>query len=452
MMNKKNNGIGRTCLFVCLFVAILASLCIIPTFSIGDYEVKPVNILSDVLPDKATPVKPVSPAVEPALRDTCPKGVVCIEDYDMGEGAGMRFFYDALAERQSLGRPVRIAYFGDSFIEGDILTADLREMLQGYYGGKGVGWVDIASPFTELRGTVYITSKGWTDHNVLEKEGFNAAHMGFSCRYANSSGAASITLRGSDAYKGLANFDKATLYLKSSRPMSIGLSAGGERIGTQSTNGSGQVEAVTIDKNATTARFDVGSGAIAFGVALEGKDGVVLDNLALRGSSGVPLAAIPTTHLEQLCAVRPYDLIVLQFGLNVASKKVKDYSYYKQQMKKAIANFKKAFPKTGILIVSIGDRENKVNGELCTMPGVVELIAAQQELAAEESIAFWNLFEGMGGEGSIRRMAEMQPPEAGKDYTHINRRGGKRVAEALFKTLRHGQEQHERKKTYDNDK
>ncbi len=451
-MNNFSNGTKRTCLFICLTVAILAALFAVPTVNIGSYEVKPINILSDVLPKDDIKKQAAQPDIKPAFSDTCPEGMVCIEDYDTGDGAGMRFFYEALANRQTLNRPVRIAYFGDSFIEGDILTAPLREMLQGHYGGKGVGWVDIASPFTELRGTVYVSSRGWTDHNVLEKEGFNNAHMGISSRYARADGAASITLRGSDAHKGLADFDRATLYMKASRPMSIGMSAGSERLGSQSTGGTGKVEAVTLEKTTNTARFDVGSGAIAFGVALEGKSGVVLDNLALRGSSGVPLAAIPTTHLEQLSAIRPYDLIVLQFGLNVASKKVKDYSYYKQQMKKAIANFKKAFPECSILIVSIGDRENKVNGELCTMPGVMELIATQQELAAEESIAFWNLFEGMGGEGAIRRMAEMQPAEAGKDYTHINRLGGKRVAGTLFKTLRHGQEQHERKKTHENGK
>lgn len=36
-------------------------------------------------------------------------------------------FYRALNKRNELGRPVRIAYFGDSFIEVDILTAPLRE-------------------------------------------------------------------------------------------------------------------------------------------------------------------------------------------------------------------------------------------------------------------------------------------------------------------------------------
>ena len=35
-------------------------------------------------------------------------------------------------------RPVRIAYFGDSFIEADIFTADLREMLQQEFDFEGI--------------------------------------------------------------------------------------------------------------------------------------------------------------------------------------------------------------------------------------------------------------------------------------------------------------------------
>ena len=46
-------------------------------------------------------------------------------------------------------------------------------------------------------------------------------------------------------------------------------------------------------------------------------------------------------------------------------------------------------------------------------------------------------------------MADMKPAEAGKDYTHINVRGGNRIAGILFKTLVYGHEQYERRKKYE---
>ena len=71
--------------------------------------------------------------------------MVCIEEYADSAGRGMNCFYEALGKVASLDRPVRIAYFGDSFIEADILTGDLREMLQKRFGGCGVGYVSITT-------------------------------------------------------------------------------------------------------------------------------------------------------------------------------------------------------------------------------------------------------------------------------------------------------------------
>lgn len=57
--------------------------------------------------------------------------MTCIEDYGDSTRRGMASFYEAL-DRTSSSHPdhdglVRIAVFGDSFIEADIFTADLRE-------------------------------------------------------------------------------------------------------------------------------------------------------------------------------------------------------------------------------------------------------------------------------------------------------------------------------------
>ena len=208
--------------------------------------------------------------------------------------------------------------------------------------------------------------------------------------------------------------------------------------------GTGRIEALTQTGRAGKVRWQVpaGGGVTCWGVAEESRSGVVVDNYSLRGSSGTVLAEIPLQNLSELAAVRPYDLVVVQFGLNVANKKQLDYSHYAAQMKTVVEHLKQAFPGAGILLVGVGDREDRINGELRTLPGILALSRYQQRLAADCQVAFWNLFEGMGGEGSIRRMAEAKPAEAGKDYTHINMHGGERVAKALFKAIMHGYEQH----------
>ena len=67
-----------------------------------------------------------------------------VEDYSLGH-IGLRHFFSAIKQGETLGRPVRVAFLGDSFIEGDILVADLRAALQQVFGGEGVGFVPVNS-------------------------------------------------------------------------------------------------------------------------------------------------------------------------------------------------------------------------------------------------------------------------------------------------------------------
>lgn len=88
-------------------------------------------------------------------------------------------FYRALDEIQSKGRLVRIAVFGDSFIEADIFTADLREMLQKRFGGCGVGFVTITSMTSGYRPTVRHSFGGWSSHAVTDSVYFDKRNKVF---------------------------------------------------------------------------------------------------------------------------------------------------------------------------------------------------------------------------------------------------------------------------------
>ncbi len=67
-----------------------------------------------------------------------------------------------------------------------------------------------------------------------------------------------------------------------------------------------------------------------FGAAMDGKQGVAVDNFSVRGSSGLHLRSIPLKTLKAFQRVRPYDLIVLQYGLNVATERGVNYESYKK--------------------------------------------------------------------------------------------------------------------------
>ena len=104
--------------------------------------------MSDMQLADTTPIDTLVVEVrKPIAIPQKPLEVVKIEDYGVAAevNRGMLPFYHALTNSHNLNRPIRIAFLGDSFIEGDILTADFRAMLQKQSGGCGVGFVPISS-------------------------------------------------------------------------------------------------------------------------------------------------------------------------------------------------------------------------------------------------------------------------------------------------------------------
>ena len=65
-----------------------------------------------------------------------------------------------------------------------------------------------------------------------------------------------------------------------------------------------------------------------YGLAMDGTSGIVLDNFSLRGSSGLSLRSVPVWMMREFNEQRPYDLIILQYGLNVATERGRNYDKY----------------------------------------------------------------------------------------------------------------------------
>ena len=70
---------------------------------------------------------------------------------------------------------------------------------------------------------------------------------------------------------------------------------------------------------------------------------------------------------------------------------------------------------------------------------------AQRMIAQETGIAFWDMFEAMGGENSMVRFVTAKPALAAKDYTHLNFKGGKKLAGSFVKSLLFSHEQYQKK-------
>lgn len=444
-----------------LVVVMMLALHLLPTITVAGTELRAVNILSDILPEvyrqkyaidvipRPAPPKPRKVVVADTtlqekprhIEEYRPKGVTLIDDYSEGQPGGMDHFYRMLDQRSTLGRPVRIAYFGDSFIEGDIFTAHLRQRLQQKFGGCGVGWVDPGNKINGFRRTIVQKFRLFDEYEVVEKP-FNRAVEGINQRYFVPHEGASVWTRGTDYCPLAVAWQQSTVYLRTSQGVSVGVNQNDQQWQSSQFGPSGHLQSFTSTCDTTRTvsyRFtDVTPGTYVYGIALEGRSGISLDNFSMRGSSGATLGSLPADVLADFARQRPYDLIVLHFGVNVVSDRshAANYKAYTRQMGRVIAHLREAYPEASILVVSVPDRCQRTAAGIRTLNGIESLSAYQQIMASDSHVAYFNLFQAMGGRESMVRLVERGL--ANKDYTHLSHGGGKVVSEHLYRSIEAG--------------
>lgn len=401
--------------------------------------------------DSAAPMAPVARAVVPATLDTTMAGapprkdgeVVLFEDFSPN-GTGLSHLLNALSQRSSQGRPARIAFLGDSFIEADIFTQDVRSQLQKQYGGCGVGYVSMHSDFPGFRRSVVQSGNGWEVHSVLKPRVVDWSLMTLHQQYFVPLEGASAQYRGTTRIERADSWNVSRFVFIARNDCSISLKIGDGEWQSFAVTGSPEIQSIEVPGK--TSRFQVRTGAIAgftaIGVWLDDTQGIAIDNISTRGYSGLSLVSISSERSAQMNKAVPYDAIVLQYGLNVMSPEILHYESYARKMVAVINHLKSCYPQADIILMGVGDRSRKMNGSFVTMPAVLALSRAQRLAAKNAGIVFWDTFAAMGGQnGMIDYVSKKQ---ANKDYTHINHKGGRRLAGEFVKSLEYSINKHGR--------
>ena len=107
-------------------------------------------------------------------------------------------------------------------------------------------------------------------------------------------------------------------------------------------------------------------------------------------------------------------------------------------MELVVSHLKFSSPGVAILMVSMPDRSALIDGEYHTPDGLPAFIRMQQRVAEKEHIAFFNLYEAMGGANSMKQWVEGSPRLAGDDYTHPNGAGAAKIASLVYGFLMKG--------------
>ena len=336
-------------------------------------------------------------------------------------------------------RKVRIAYFGDSMIEGDLLTQTLRKLLQQLFGGNGVGFVPITSQVSGFRQTVTENnSDGWEDENF--KSGKNN-HLFFSGHLFHTSGAW-VQMNDQTVKDTGAVIEKSVLCGYVSKPVNVTVNDSTITLNP----GKSFNRVITGADHSTGIKLAVANDQLPlYGISFESASGIIVDNFSFRGITGIELASIDSTFLQSIKENNPYDLIIFQYGVNMLFRpNDKNFNWYARAMLPIIKKFRNCFKESDFLLVSTADRAFRYDGEYRSAIGIDSLIKVQAALAFETNSAFYNQFETMGGKNSIVDWATRNPSLANKDYVHPNHRGAEILGNYFFEAILNDYEKYTR--------
>lgn len=357
-------------------------------------------------------------------------------------------FYEKLyqLEKNPQGH-VRIAYYGDSMTDGDLIVQDVRNNYQERFGGNGVGFVSITSESAASRGSVKSTySKNWKTQSYLNVKN-PASPFGVNGHvfFANDKVNTTWVQYEAGTNKNVATLDNATLYYgKSSKKGNVNFIIGKDTL-RKNLNPSNLVNSLKVTSGSIKsfkANFVHADSIPIYGFNFDNGSGVHVDNFSQRGNSGLPLSIFNANVMQSFNNSLKYDLIILHYGTNVLNYGTKNYSWYEKGMTKAVNKIKESFPGVSILIISTADKSTKYDLEMKTDSAVVPLMKAQKRYALETESGFVNLYTLMGGDGSMVKWVDETPAKANKDYTHFNQRGAKAIGNLLYSQLNKGYEEY----------
>lgn len=430
----------RVLQFILLIFLFLFILSFVPIFfSIESKTLKNISILSDVVKAKDTinssTVNADSIVVETLDRTkkftnfSTPQRITAY--YADTNNINLKKFVAKLADlKNGKRKKIRIAYLGDSMIEDDFISLTLRSLMQQQFGGYGVGYLPMSSALTGSRTTATVhSSDTWVEYNFRNNPAKNTLFI--SGRNFITNGTAFAEIKDKTVATNLP-LNKYLLY---------GSTLASTEIQFNNINLSipqaKKFNAYLLDSTGNSNfKISVGEGVSVFGVSSESPTGIIVDNFSFRGNSGQEFAGFDSVFLQTINKLHTYDLIIMQYGVNLFDKPsdVK-FDWYYQPMKKSVAKLKNCFTEADIVLLGCADRSFRYNNEYASAKGLPVIINMQQKIAFENGIHFYNTFESMGGNGSMVNWVNSKPPLAYKDYMHPNAAGSELMGKGIFNAI-----------------
>jgi lysophospholipase L1-like esterase len=376
------------------------------------------------------PAGPPSPEIASGIS----RPAVLLED----AGGALDHFYSALS-RTEAGAIARVVHYGDSPTTADLITGDIRSMLQKRFGDAGHGFVLMDQPWAwyQHRG-VKLSSFGWRPTAASQfrvQDGlfglggvtftgdaparthfeFATRHSRFEVWFLRQPGGGLLTLSSK-------NHELTMIDTSDERPLAA-------------------VEQVIVQPAISELDVKIDRGTVrAFGIVAEtGAPGVVYDSLGLNGGAISVLSRIfGAAHWIEELRHRNPDLVVINYGTNEADFDEFIDTEYESELREAIRRVRQALPRASILVMSPMDRGRWASDRIETMPTIPRIIDIQRRIANQSYCAFFNTFAAMGGPGAVARWRQSDPPLIAADLIHPHSAGARAIASALVNELMNG--------------
>ena len=389
---------------------------------------------TDTLPDKP---QPIIPEVNVPPTDT---------------RAYLAAFYAALDSAKQM--PVRVVHYGDSQTEEDRITNILRERWQGQYGGGGVGLIPLHQTiptrsirqWLSINGEVQTTQKGPKRYLVYGPRSMRLDTDDYGMMGQVAVMDSALVKGSEDIVMNIEPIDKKHKthnYFNRVRIFTDSIS--GYILAQDSIYYLGDEtmrlkDEVILPDSTTKCEIHLQGRGNVYGVSLETDRGVIVDNIPMRGCSGNIFTKIDSTQLSDFFRETNTRLIILQFGGNMIPQTENPSTisgYVRSTLRQQVRYLRACAPQASILFVGPSDMSTNIDGQMTTYPLVPYMDRLLKKMAAEEQIAYWSMYDAMGGKDSMVRWVEVGL--AGSDYVHFTRAGANKIGKQLYNWIEEGQ-------------
>lgn len=353
----------------------------------------------------------------------------------------------------------RIIHYGDSQLEGDRISAYLRNRLQTLYGGSGPGFIPIKQEYHQVSAVV-TPSENWLRYASFDPSKPRFANKNYGAylsvsRFTPVYDAVADTVEtpelvpvkatinispSSKQYAKLKTYTSIGLhYGNATAPVSIKVYSDGALLKEEMLVSDGKYHCYRINLPTTPASLQIEMEATEspdfYGLTLDGGEGILLDNVAMRGSSGTVFANLNSESFAGMYQQLQPKILIFQFGGNTVpylkdSLEVKNYTGY---LKSQLNWVRRKAPDASVIFVGPSDMATTINGEIKSYSLLPYLDAQLKENCLSNNIAYWSMFKAMGGENSMPYWVDQKL--AGSDYTHFTGPGTKIISELFFTAL-----------------